>query len=57
MSSLTDLAGDGISHFDLLGVDSSSSQLLREGVLISDTNITIVYKSRNLYYQTMVNKW
>ena len=39
ISSLTDLAGDGISHFDLLGVDSSSSQLLREGVLISDRSI------------------
>ena len=38
-SSLTDLAGDGISHFDLLGVDSSSSQLLREGVLISNRSI------------------
>ena len=39
ISSLTDLAGDGISHFDLLSVDSSSSQLLREGVLISDRSI------------------
>ena len=39
ISSLTDLAGEGISHFDLLGVDSSSSQLLREGVLISDRSI------------------
>ena len=38
-SSLTDLEGDGISHFDLLGVDSSSSQLLREGVLISNRSI------------------
>ena len=38
ISSLTDLAGDSISHFEL-GVDSSSSQLLREGVLISDRSI------------------
>ena len=34
-SLISDLAGDAISHFDLLGVDSSSSQLLLEGVLIS----------------------
>ena len=40
MSSLIDLAGEGISHFDLLGVASSSSQLLREGVLMSETNET-----------------
>ena len=33
---MIDLLGDGISHLDLLGVDSSSSQLLREGVLISE---------------------
>ena len=36
MSSLIDLLGDDISHLDLLGVESSSSQLLREGVLISE---------------------
>ena len=35
MSSYTDLLGDGISHLALLGVASSSSQLLREGVLMS----------------------
>ena len=41
MSSLIDLLGDGISHLDLLGVESSSSQLLREGVLISETKNVI----------------
>lgn len=44
MSSLIDLLGDGISHLDLLGVESSSSQLLREGVLISETTIVINIK-------------
>ena len=39
MSSLIDLLGDDISHLDLLGVESSSSQLLREGVLISETKM------------------
>ena len=44
MSSLIDLAGDGISHLDLPGVESSSSQLLREGVLISDTKVIKLIK-------------
>ena len=33
-SLVMDLAGEGKSHFDRMGVDSSSSQLEREGVLI-----------------------
>lgn len=49
MSSLIDLLGDGISHLDLLGVESSSSQLLREGVLISETKMSFINKCVYMY--------
>lgn len=49
MSSLIDLLGDGISHLDLLGVESSSSQQLREGVLISETKMSFINKCVYMY--------